>query len=41
MLIAVLYPEGGRGKTPRHVEFSGERLRHPAASGGQGVPAAR
>jgi hypothetical protein len=27
MLIALLYPEGGRGKTPRHVEFSGERLR--------------
>jgi hypothetical protein len=27
MLIALLYPEGGRGKTPRHMEFSGERLR--------------
>jgi hypothetical protein len=27
MLIAILYPEGGRGKTPRHVEFSGERIR--------------
>jgi hypothetical protein len=27
MLMAILYPEGGRGKTPRHVEFSGERLR--------------
>jgi hypothetical protein len=27
MLIAILHPEGGRGKTPIQLEFSGERLR--------------